>query len=194
MKRFFASNEDGFTLVELMVVVAIIGVLSAIAVPNFKKYQAKSKTSEAKLHLAAAYTGQQSFYADYDTFHVCLAYMGYNPGTTLAERQARYFTVGFTSTINAPAGVQTVASQNGVDQSATGCNPTGANGSSFFRGEKTLGSTAQLTDVNVTTTVAEDTFIMGASGTVDDQFAAAGTQSAFTINESKKIIQNRPGY
>ncbi len=43
------KSENGFTLVELMVVVAIIGLLSAVAIPNFQKYQARSKTSEAKL-------------------------------------------------------------------------------------------------------------------------------------------------
>ena len=56
------ATEAGFTLVELMIVVAIIGVLSAVAVPNFKKYQAKAKTSEAKIQLAAAYTAEQAFY------------------------------------------------------------------------------------------------------------------------------------
>ena len=47
--RFF--NDTGMSLVELMIVVAIIGILSSVAIPNFKKYQAKSKTSEAKLQL-----------------------------------------------------------------------------------------------------------------------------------------------
>jgi type IV pilus assembly protein PilA len=64
MRRLFKSAQEGFTLVELMVVVAIIGVLSAVAVPNFKKYQAKSKSSEAKLQLSAAYTALQSFFSE----------------------------------------------------------------------------------------------------------------------------------
>ena len=51
MKKIFRSKK-GFTLVELMVVVAIIGVLTSVAIPNFKRYQAKSKTSEAKIQLA----------------------------------------------------------------------------------------------------------------------------------------------
>jgi type IV pilus assembly protein PilA len=61
MKKFMhvLKHQKGFTLVELMVVVAIIGLLSAVAVPNFKKYQAKAKISEAKLQLSALYTAQR---------------------------------------------------------------------------------------------------------------------------------------
>lgn len=94
MKKFF-KNPSGFTLVELMVVVAIIGILSAIAVPNFKKYQAKSKQSEAKIQLAAIYNSEVGTQADYDTYATCLNLMGY-------EQSPRgYYTVGFLTGYNA---------------------------------------------------------------------------------------------
>ncbi|MBI2370572.1 MAG: prepilin-type N-terminal cleavage/methylation domain-containing protein, partial [Deltaproteobacteria bacterium] len=51
LRRF--HNRQGFTLIELMIVVAIIGILAAIAIPNFLRFQAKSKQSEAKTNLAA---------------------------------------------------------------------------------------------------------------------------------------------
>lgn len=92
------NNESGFTLVELMIVVAIIGVLSAVAVPNFKKYQAKAKTSEAKVQLAAAYTALQAFYGDFGAYSTCLAYMGFDPGN---EWNSRYYGVGVQPTAGA---------------------------------------------------------------------------------------------
>ena len=52
------SNQKGFTLVELMVVVAIIGILSAIAIPNFNRYQRNAKKPEGKLALSEVYTSQ----------------------------------------------------------------------------------------------------------------------------------------
>jgi type IV pilus assembly protein PilA len=78
MNRSLLKDQQGFTLVELMVVVAIIGILTAIAVPNFKKYQAKSKQSEAKIQLAAIYSVEVSAQADYDAFGTCLTDMGYD--------------------------------------------------------------------------------------------------------------------
>ena len=61
-------NRKGFTLVELMIVVAIIGILAAIAIPNFLKFQAKSKTSEAKTNLKAIYVTETGYFGENNTF------------------------------------------------------------------------------------------------------------------------------
>jgi type IV pilus assembly protein PilA len=51
-----------------MIVVAIIGILAAIAIPNFLKFQAKSKMSEAKTNLGAIYTGQLSYFGEQNSY------------------------------------------------------------------------------------------------------------------------------
>ncbi len=60
----FIHNKKGFTLIELMIVVAIIGILAAIAIPNFLKYQAKSKQSEAKTNLKGIFTSETSYFSE----------------------------------------------------------------------------------------------------------------------------------
>src|SRR5665213_3339596 len=72
-------NNKGFSLVELMVVVAIIGILAAIAVPNFQKFAAKSKQSEAKSNLSALYSAERAFYSEWQIFYGDFNAIGYAP-------------------------------------------------------------------------------------------------------------------
>ncbi len=62
------NQRGGFTLIELMIVVAIIGILAAIAIPNFLRFQLKAKSSEGKTNLAAIRTAEMSYYSEFGTF------------------------------------------------------------------------------------------------------------------------------
>ena len=84
------TQTSGFTLVELMIVVAIIGTLASIAVPQYSKFQAKSRQTEVKIQLGAAYTVEQSFAAENSTYTACLGQVGYNRDGTKF-----YYTIGF---------------------------------------------------------------------------------------------------
>jgi type IV pilus assembly protein PilA len=57
-------QDSGFTLLELMIVVAIIGILAAVAIPSFMKYIYKARSAEARTHLEKIGAGARTYYLD----------------------------------------------------------------------------------------------------------------------------------
>ena len=80
-----AKLQRGFTLIELMVAVAIVGILMAIAIPSFTRFQARSKQSEAKANLKALFVAQKSFMQEKERYSSLITEVGFSP-----ERNNRY--------------------------------------------------------------------------------------------------------
>lgn len=81
MRNHTRPGHAGFTLIELMIVVAIVGVLAAIAIPNFLVYRTKAKQVEAKIQLKAIHSSEMAYFGENNFFTDSLWALEWEPKT-----------------------------------------------------------------------------------------------------------------
>ena len=99
MRKLRGNNSKGFTLIELMIVVSIIGVLATIAIPSFMRYQCRAMQSEAKTNLGGIRVCQEAYFAQYKQYGTNFAGIGFAPkGSVKYSYTTTGNTEGFTAT------------------------------------------------------------------------------------------------
>ena len=94
MRKFiqpFIRDEDGFSLTELLIVLAIIGILIMIAVPIYQNVTTRAKTTEAKTQLSFLHTLQRVYHLENDTYSLEFSALGFEQEKMITEGgKARY--------------------------------------------------------------------------------------------------------
>lgn len=98
--RMTRRHQGGFTLIELMIVVAIVAILAAIAIPQYRKYIQKSNRATAKSALLDLARREETYYSTNNSYTLNLTSLGYNSITNnqiqVPNSSSPTYTISFT--------------------------------------------------------------------------------------------------
>lgn len=179
IKKNILNKEAGFSLVELMVVVAIIGILAALSVGQVQKQIAKARQSEAKTNLSALYTAESSFKAEFSIYNSDFGVIGLEYGGNL--RYATGFAAGTADAAAATAAGYTGASNTFISTVAlcTGVAPAPCN---------MIDSNGVVAAVPGGTDATATAFLAGAGASIYD-----ATPDEWTMDNNKNLVNSAVG-
>lgn len=173
------KNQKGFSLIELMIVVVIIGILSTIAVPQYQNFQKKAKQSEAKTNLSSLFTTMKSFQAEWNQYYGDFRALGFDQSGRLN------YNLGFNG--GAPPAPPTHPSYTGAAvqyQSRLRCGTSAITNQECVLGQGAIDGGTALAGA-VITNGANPTFTVGARGNIDSDLIL----DYWTINQLKVLSQ-----
>jgi type IV pilus assembly protein PilA len=176
------KSNKGFSLVELMIVVAIIGVLAAIAVPNFKRFQMKAKQSEAKSSLSAMYTAQKAFQAEWGMYFGDFADVGYAPEGMLKYR------VGFTATAGTLSAQYPIAARRSQAARAANTSTQGFCGANAINANNCGEDRIYTNQALPPAALSVNAFVVGAASDIEPSTTGI---DQWTLNQDKILTNVR---
>ncbi len=167
--------QRGFSLIELMMVVVIIGFLAGVGIPEYQKVLMKARQSEARSLLSAMYTAQKAFYSEWNQYYGDFNAVGYGLNGDLGYHVG-FGSAGFSGPVTHPSALY--KSRPPVVRLASDfCPANGTNGCTVVKAK---------TQATVAATVAnENDFLFGATSNLDDDTAL----DRWSIDENKVFLQ-----